>query len=71
MTHAVEQQGGATQEIAKSAQGMSQSTQSTANIIEIVRNAASDFGASADSSQMPRKRCSSNPASCAAKCKAS
>ena len=42
MTHAMERQGGATQEIAKSAQGMSQSTQSTANIIEGVRNAASD-----------------------------
>jgi methyl-accepting chemotaxis protein len=48
MTHAVELQGSATQEIAKSAQGMSQSTQSTANIIEGVRNAAHDSGASAD-----------------------
>jgi methyl-accepting chemotaxis protein len=48
MTHAVEHQGGATQEIAKTAHDMSQSTQSTASIIEGVRNSATDSGASAD-----------------------
>ncbi len=48
MTHAVELQGGATQEIAKSAQGMSHSTQSTATIIEGVRNSATSSGSSAD-----------------------
>jgi methyl-accepting chemotaxis protein len=48
MTHAVEQQGGATQEIARSAHGMSQNTQSTAGMIENLRSSATESGASAD-----------------------
>jgi methyl-accepting chemotaxis protein len=48
MSHAVELQGGATQEIAKSAQGMSHSTQTTATIIEGVRGTAGESGGSAD-----------------------
>jgi methyl-accepting chemotaxis protein len=48
MTHAVELQGGATQEIAKSAQGMSQSTETTASIISGVRGTAGESGSSAD-----------------------
>jgi methyl-accepting chemotaxis protein len=48
MAHSVERQGGATQEIAKSAHGMSQNTQSTAGIIATMRNSATESGTSAD-----------------------
>ncbi len=71
VTHAMERQGGATQEIAKSAQGMSQSTQSTASIIEGVRTQRAIPAPARTSSRMPRRRCFSNRASCAARCRAS
>jgi methyl-accepting chemotaxis protein len=48
MAEAVQRQGDATQEIAKSAHGMTQNIQSTSGIIETMRGSSAESGTSAD-----------------------